>query len=197
MKSYKFSYLPPLAAPCFYFFSGTTVYLRACLSLIKQTRSVPFRIPTPSQTCQSKRNVHTVPHHRASSSGMNTTKPTCFHLQPCHQTHKCICIYIYIHTYTPVTHKANVHVHAHTHTHTLTIKQTCYYECAESSGLLFPPRMFTAGITRRVWLSGSFTARAGKPGQTHTCAVTEHTHTHTTHKRKRAPKVNTGAKKIK
>lgn len=100
VKSYKFSYPPPLAAPCFYFFSGTTVYLRACLSLIKQTRSVPFRIPTPSQTRQSKRNVHTVPHHRASSSGMNTTKPTCFHLQPCHQTHKCICIYIYIHTYT-------------------------------------------------------------------------------------------------
>lgn len=65
-----------------------------------QTRSVPFRIPTPSQTRQSKRNIHTVPHHRASSSGMNTTKPTCFHLQPCHQTHKCICIYIYIHTYT-------------------------------------------------------------------------------------------------
>lgn len=193
MKSYKFSYPPPLAPPCFYFFSETTVYLRACLSLIKQTRSVPFRIPTPSQTHQSKRNVHTVPHHRASSSGMNTTKPTCFHLQPCHQTHKYICIYIYTHKHTPVTHKAKGHVHAHTHTRS-PLKQTCYYECAESSSLLFPPRMFTAGITRRVWLSGSFTARAGKPGQTHTCAVTEHTHTHI-HKRERAPKVNTGTKK--
>jgi len=61
----------------------------------------------------------------------------------------------------------------HTHTHTPYGRRVSG-ECVESNSLLFPPRMFTAGITRRVWLSGSFTAGAGKPGHTHT-----HTHTHT------------------
>lgn len=36
----------------------------------------------------------------------------------------------------------------------------------KSGGLLFLPRMFTAGITRQVWLSGSFTAEGGKPRHT-------------------------------
>lgn len=36
----------------------------------------------------------------------------------------------------------------------------------KSGGLLFLPRMFTAGITRQVWLSGSFTTGGGKPRRT-------------------------------
>lgn len=99
VKSYKFSYPPPLAPPCFYFFSGTTVYLRACLSLIKQTRSVPFPHSLANTPKQKKRShgassqsiVFRNEHHKTNLFPFTALPPN---------TQVYMHLYIYIHTYT-------------------------------------------------------------------------------------------------
>lgn len=133
--------------------AGATVWFQRRLSLIEaQTAACHFKLPPECNKSRGQKSSH----HTASSARPGKPRTILFPftgLPWCHGPGI---------MRTGEGERARTHARTHGHKH---FADALSGERVES-GLLFLPRMFTAGITRRVWLSGSFTAGPGKPRNT-------------------------------